>query len=95
MVENFVRSGSISINRDDKSLGYVDIIGWNWSHKAMTWSSVTSESTAADDLRFTTSTDVSVNPSNGPSIRFIAFPLRCLSTAVEGEERAYNFLQSC
>ena len=83
-----MRSGAISPT-NNSTFGYADIIGWNWAHVAMTWGSVIygdGTTSAAENIRFTIAIGVSVNPSNGPSSRFTGFPLRCLSTAGEGEE---------
>ena len=65
-------------------------IGWysyGWSHLGTTFSSITGSSNdtaSANSFKFYAFD--TPNPSNS-NIRFYGFSLRCLSTAVEGEER--------
>ena len=64
--------------------------GYDWSRLALNWGSVTYDSatpSSANDLRFT-ATDSS---HSGTNQRFFGFALRCLSTAVEGEESGAQY----
>ena len=68
--------------------------GNTWSRSAAVWGVVlngTGTASTAYGAGFGAATGVSVYPSNGPSVRFYSFPLRCLSTAVEGEESGINW----
>ena len=60
-----------------------------WSRVAAEWGSVAYGSgtfSTAYNFYFYGATDAIVNTSNGPHTRLIGMSLRCLSTAVEGEE---------
>ena len=74
-----VRSGYIGpINSAGTALG-VGSNGYGWSRSAVAFSSPTS-ATVYSLVFYATR----VYPSNGPFNRWDGFPLRCLSTALEG-----------
>ena len=53
---------------------------------AVDWGGVIFPTYQAKAYYFQINPDASVSPTRGPSERLYAYPLRCLSTAVEGEE---------
>ena len=75
----FVRSGYINLNNLAGSARHVGDIGYGWPRVAVTFASIADTTAYFLDLNTT-----GVNPSNGPVNRWAGFPLRCLSTALEG-----------
>ena len=83
----FVRSGYVSLTvGNDSTSRNVSLYGYDRSRFALDWSSVlyTPGSLSASGY-FHFNRDTALLPSNA-SQRFLGTPLRCLSTAVEGEE---------
>ena len=86
-----MRSGTINVSNADKldALRGVAPSGSFWSRSAAVWGVVlngTGTASMAYSTGFSVATGASVYPSSCPSFRCYSFPLRCLSTAVEGEE---------
>ena len=87
-----MRSGIININSGSSTValrngGYYEFV---WSHAAAAWGSViygSGASSTAYFLRFNSDADSFVSTSSGPDHRWRGVSLRCLSTAVEGEEK--------
>ena len=95
-----VRSGYVGLTgASDATSRAVSLDGNIWSRMAATWGSIlygSGTTSTAYYLSFNGAVAVGqlVYPSYGPHFRFLAFPLRCLSTAVEGEESdGCNLLQ--
>ena len=84
-----MRSGyvdlTIASNIASRGAGFYEDV---WAHHAVTWSGVLypTYSSTANNLYFSATVNTSVGPSN-TNLRWYSFSLRCLSTAVEGEER--------
>ena len=86
-----MRSGYVNVLVSNGVTSWVvGVNGYDWSRLAVDWNSVTYTSatpSTANRLVFTATTP---DPS-GTTQRFVGFPLRCLSTAVEGEESVPSF----
>ena len=72
--EHLVRSGRLNIN-----IGHPGTLDYS-GVESYTWSQFAVDTNNAYLLLF----NVNVNPSNGPFGRTLGYPLRCLSTALEG-----------
>ena len=81
-----MRSGYLGLTVNN-TLRVISIYGYDWSRHAELWGAVIypEADSTADKLYFNIDTDISTRPSYALQ-RFGGFSLRCLSTAVEGEE---------
>ena len=83
-----MRSGYIVIASSNNTLFLLSMYGHNWSRVTDAWGTVIYPGTdsRAGLLHFNTATGASVYTSTTAQ-HLNGYPLRCLSTAVEGEER--------
>lgn len=72
------------------------IIAWPGQAIFMLYRTATSKIWSNDGLGvyYLSVDDVSVMPINGPHNRYYAYPLRCLSTALEGKIEAWHFCRA-
>ena len=75
----FVRSGDIVLNNPAGTVWYAGLLGYAWPRYVGAFS----DTTPTTAYRFLFNATLAY-PSSGPTDHWIGFPLRCLSTALEG-----------